>query len=64
MTERKGGRLIKLSDSNTALYLCCEGDLPPIFWETRPEGWQPSGEVLNIDLGKDGWAEAWVLVRT
>lgn len=49
---------------DTAVVVCGEEDLPPTVWSSDMlDGWKPTGEVLDFDLGKDGWAEVWVMTR-
>lgn len=55
---------IKEVSDDTAVVVCGEEDLPPTVWPSEKlAGWVPTGEVLDFDLGKDGWTEVWVMTR-
>ena len=49
---------------HTGLVMCGRDDLPPTTWPEEELGeWTPTGEVLEFDLGVDGWKEGWVMAR-
>jgi hypothetical protein len=56
-------RPIKVVNEDTAIYLAGPDDLPPTSVADL-DGWEPTGEILDLNLGQDGWVEAWVLHRT
>ena len=56
-------KVLQVSE-HTGLVLCGEEDLPPTTWEAEElDGWTPTGEVLDFDLGEDGWMEGHVMNR-